>query len=77
MSQSGEHTWDLHLEYQKCSQCGKIFEDRRDYDLSNGQYEKTIECPFCKKQLSFSKPKKASRFFPLFGKEQPPEMLWP
>lgn len=68
MSQKGEHTWELHLEYRACAACGLIFEDRIGYSYVLGHYEKEVTCPYCHKNSIVVKPT-TPKFGPLFGVE--------
>lgn len=75
MTQKGPHTWDMFLEYHRCPACGYIVENRNGYTSRFGKYEKSLECPRCKKAFVESK-KNQPTFGPLIGDAQPPEVEW-
>ena len=75
MTQKGEHTWDMHIEYHRCPECGFIFEDRRGYIYILGKYQKELHCPRC--HDPFMKVKKEEPSLgPLIGEAQPIETEW-
>lgn len=76
MTQKGEHTWDLVLQYHRCPVCGFIIESREDYQYRmGGVYQKDLECPRCKHRFTLTKPRKPT-FGPLIGDPQPAEVDW-
>lgn len=75
MSQKGPHTWDLILHYHRCPQCGRIIESRDDYIYRLGKYVKELQCPFCQKQFTVTKPTKP-HFGPIFGEDDVVEWDW-
>lgn len=75
MTQKGEHSWDLHIRYHRCPQCGFILESREDYTYRMGQYIKELSCDRCKRQFVEIK-KTTPTFGPLIGTPQPPEVEW-
>lgn len=76
MTQKGNHTWDIILDYHLCPNCKRIVENRQDYMLSSGQYVKEIKCPYCDHQFSCFKEKKA-RWSLFSGSDDAPEWDWP
>ena len=75
MTQKGEHTWDLVLQYHRCPNCGKIIESREDFHYRSGKYLKDVECPECKHKFALEKFARTGPA-PLFGDPQPPEWEW-
>lgn len=72
MSQKGNHTWDLEIEYYTCPKCEKIIENRESYHYRQGNYKKDVKCPFCKKDFTIVKQMNAG----IVGGPQKPEMDW-
>lgn len=75
MTQKGEHTWDLVLDYHRCLNCGYIFESRQKYEYRFRKYQKDLECPRCKHLFTVTKETKPT-FGPLIGDPQPAEVDW-
>lgn len=75
MKQSGTHTWDLFVHYDRCPFCGFIIENRTDYEYRLGKYEQDLDCPRCLKTFTVQK-KSRPQFGPLFGEPQPTEVDW-
>lgn len=75
MSQAGEHTWDIILDYCRCPECGLILENREKGVLREGRYKKELKCPRCQKEFKVTRGRKP-RFGPLFGEPQPVEWDW-
>ncbi len=75
MGQKGIHTWDMHLEYHRCPECGHVFESRQGYDYILGKYQKEEECPRCYDRFMITK-KRSVSFGPLIGDPQPVETEW-
>lgn len=75
MTQKGEHTWDLIIDYQHCPKCGYIVESRTDYHYLMGSWVKEIDCERCRNTWSVKKKMKPT-FGPLIGTPQPPEIEW-
>jgi uncharacterized C2H2 Zn-finger protein len=76
MSQKGEHTWDLVIQYHRCPVCGYITESRENYTYRmGGKYQKDLECPRCHHLFTLTKLRKPS-FGPLIGDPQPKEVSW-
>lgn len=75
MTQKGEHTWDLVLDYQRCQKCGRIIENREEFRYEMGSWVKDVSCDHCGHAFTvIDKPKPA--FGPLIGTPQPPEIFW-
>lgn len=70
MTQKGEHTWDLVIDYQRCPQCGFIIESREGFQYRLGKWEKDVECPRCAHRFSVVSNRKV-RFGPLIGAPEP------
>lgn len=64
--QKGSHTWDRHLNYHRCPECGQIIESREEYQYIMGTYEKQLACPRCQHEFRVKK-NKQSTFGPIFG----------
>lgn len=75
MTQKGEHTWDLILQYHRCPQCNFIIESREDYLFTNKAWTKDVSCPRCGNHFTVTKTRKKT-FGPLIGTPQPPEIDW-
>lgn len=75
MSQEGEHTWDIVIDYHRCPKCGYILESRDKYQYRMGKYVKQLECERCHHQFMVTKSTEP-RFGPLLGEPQPAEFDW-
>lgn len=75
MSQKGPHTWDLHLRYHRCPECGYIIESREGYRYSQGDYKKELDCSRCGCHFVESKGVQ-STLGPFIGDPQPIETEW-
>ncbi len=75
MTQKGEHTWDLILQYHRCPKCGQIIESREDYRYQMGKWIKDVKCDRCGHQERLEKKVKLT-FGPLIGTPEPPEVNW-
>ncbi len=75
MTQQGEHTWDLIVQYHQCPKCGRINESREDYHYRLGAWIKEVTCERCGHAFRLTKQRKPT-FGPLIGTPQPPEVDW-
>ena len=75
MTQKGEHTWDLVIDYQRCPQCGFINEDRQELQYQLGSWIKEVVCTRCQHAFIIKDNRKQT-FGPLIGTPQPPEVTW-
>lgn len=75
MTQKGEHTWDIVIDYHQCPSCGFINEDRKEYQENKGTLTKEIACCRCGKPFTIQK-KLVKHFGPLFGQATPPDYTW-
>lgn len=75
MTQKGNHTWDLVLQYHRCPSCGKIIESREDFRYLMGSWIKDVICERCGHTFRLTKKVKPA-FGPLIGTPQPPEFDW-
>lgn len=75
MTQKGEHTWDLVIDYQRCPKCGFINEDRQELHYEMGSWKKEINCGRCGNVFVVQDSQKLT-FGPLLGRPQPPEVTW-
>lgn len=75
MSQKGEHTWDIHIHYHRCPQCGYIIESRDSYVYRQGKYMKEVVCKRCRHSFFDYKQTKLT-IGPLIGDPQPIETEW-
>ena len=75
MTQKGEHTWDLHVDYQRCPDCGNINESRVEFQQHKELWSNEIMCTRGGHTFIVSKKRKKT-FGPLFGTPQPPEFNW-
>lgn len=75
MTQKGEHTWDLVIDYQRCPQCGAIIENRDSFHYEMGSWIKDVSCSRCG-HLFTVKDKRKLTFGPLLGTPQPPDIMW-
>lgn len=75
MTQKGEHTWDLVIDYQRCPKCGFINEDRQEYHYEMGSWIKEIHCDRCSHVFAVQD-NRTLTFGPLLGRPQPPEITW-
>lgn len=75
MTQKGEHTWDLFIEYHRCPECGNIIESREGYTYRLGARYKDVVCSRCNHQFTVKK-EEILTFGPLIGDPQPPEVDW-
>ena len=75
MTQKGEHTWDLVIDYLRCPKCGFINEDRQEYHYLLGAWIKEIICNRCEYTFRIEDKRKVT-FGPLIGRPQPPEVTW-
>ncbi|MCB1119557.1 MAG: hypothetical protein KDK65_06320 [Chlamydiia bacterium] len=41
------HTFPIHIHYHRCPDCGKILENRHDWDYRLGYYLKDLTCSYC------------------------------
>jgi NAD-dependent dihydropyrimidine dehydrogenase PreA subunit len=62
----GHHTWDMIINYHQCPKCGKIVENRNQYEYRLSHYELDLVCDRC--QHHFTKTKRAT-FGPLLGND--------
>lgn len=72
MTQKGEHTWDLVIDYRRCPECGFIIESRDGFEYRLGKWEKEVDCTRCGNRFTVSSSRKP-RFGPLIGEPQPRE----
>lgn len=75
MTQRGEHTWDLVLQYHRCPKCGFIIESREGFHYRLGKWVKDLVCDRCGNTYEVMRILKPS-FGPLIGPPQPPEFDW-
>lgn len=75
MTQKGEHTWDLVIDYQRCPNCGFINEDRQSFHYRMGSWVKEIICGKCAHEFTVQDVRKLT-LGPLLGMPQPPEVTW-
>lgn len=75
MGKKGTHTWDMHLWYHCCPECGYVFESRQGFEYILGKYQKEEECPRCYDRFMIVK-ERAVTFGPLIGDPQPIETEW-
>ena len=75
MTQAGEHTWDLIIDYRRCPKCGWIIESRDAFRYELGSWVKEVSCDRCGNIFSV-KDERRLRFGPLIGTPQPPEITW-
>lgn len=75
MTQKGEHTWDLVVDYHRCPKCGFINESRVEYQRGKDSLTKDITCGRCGEKFTVSK-KITKKFGPIFGNATPPEFTW-
>lgn len=75
MTQKGEHTWDLVIDYKRCPKCGFINEDRQSFRYEMGAWTKEIVCGRCEHPFIVKNNRKLT-FGPLIGTPQPPEFTW-
>ena len=75
MTQKGEHTWDLVIDYQRCPKCGFINEDRQIFHYQMGSWSKDITCGKCGNIFTVKDEQKLT-FGPLIGMPEPPEVTW-
>ncbi len=62
----GSHSWDMHVHYHRCPECGAVFESRDDYEYRMGKYQKDLECTRCGATFSTTKHHK-QKFGPIFN----------
>jgi len=55
MTQKGEHTWDLIIQYHRCPYCEKIVESRDDYHYQLGSWIKEVTCDRCGRTFTLKK----------------------
>ena len=53
--EKGSHTWDIFLYYHACPKCGKVFENRENYEYCLGKYQKELECCRCRYRFTETK----------------------
>lgn len=75
MTQKGEHTWDMVIDYKRCPKCGFINEDRQEFQYVMGTWLKEITCERCGNAFEVKDERKLT-FGPLIGRPQPPEITW-
>lgn len=75
MTQQGEHTWDLIVDYQRCPKCGFIIENRDAFHYELGKWVKDVSCDRCQHAFRVTNDQKPT-FGPLIGSPQPPEVTW-
>jgi ssDNA-binding Zn-finger/Zn-ribbon topoisomerase 1 len=75
MTQQGEHTWDMVIDYKRCPKCGYINENRDEFQYRMGSWVKDITCGRCGNAFTVKDERKAT-FGPLIGRPQPPEITW-
>jgi ribosomal protein S27AE len=75
MTQKGDHTWDLVIDYQRCPKCGMINESREGFHYEMGSWKKEIKCERCGDVFIVSDQRKPT-FGPLIGNPEPPEVTW-
>lgn len=75
MTQKGEHTWDLVIDYRRCPTCGFIIEDRQIFHYEMGVWIKEVFCQRCRKEFSIIDNQRPT-FGPLIGRPEPPEITW-
>lgn len=75
MSQKGNHTWDIIIDYHRCPSCGYIFESREGYEYYFGKYLKNLECSRCGNLFTVTK-KGTKTFGPVFGEGENAEVQW-
>jgi rubredoxin len=75
MTQKGEHTWDLVIDYKRCPKCGFINEDRQEFQYQMGSWVKDVTCSRCEHTFEVKNNRKLT-FGPLIGMPQPPEITW-
>lgn len=75
MTQKGEHTWDLVVDYQRCPECGFIIENRESFRYQMGAWVKDVSCDRCGNTFIVQDHRKPT-FGPLIGTPQPPEITW-
>jgi len=65
----------MHLAYERCKICGRIFEDRQPFKNVLSVWEKLLTCPFCNHQYVIQQHRQPT-FGPLFGESTPAEQEW-
>lgn len=75
MTQKGNHTWDLIIQYHCCPACGYITESRDDYTYRLGDYYKDVVCGRCGKHFELRK-RAHKTVGPLFGEGAKAETEW-
>ena len=63
----GRHTWDITIDYHRCSECGTIVENRKRYERRMDKWEVDVDCPRCDNSFTVVKREKQT-FGPLTGR---------
>lgn len=72
MTQKGEHTWDLVVDYRRCPECGFINEDRQIFRNEMGSWIKEVVCSRCEHPFTITDKRKHFRI----GASESPEITW-